>query len=86
MWGNFWQSPQKPPSFVNHHLCCKMIDGKCFINKHSENIGIKTFVIECSNNWYENQLLLNVCKIFLEQTFVKHCQQMLFKCFMYSVQ
>ena len=33
----------------------------------------------------ENQLLLNVCKTFLEQTFTKHCHLILFKYFMLTV-
>ena len=40
------------------------------------------------NDWYENQLLLNVWKTVSEQTFTniyKHCQSMLFKHFMCTV-
>ena len=37
------------------------------------------------NDGYENQLLINVSKTFSEQTFIKHCQQMLFKHFVYTV-
>ena len=48
-----------------------------------ENIS-KTFLKDAD----ENQLLLNVCKTFSEQTFTKHCQKMLFKrfmCFVYQL-
>ena len=51
------------------------------LSKHLiENIS-KIFL----NDGYENQLLWNVSKMFSEQTFTKHCQQMLFKCFMFCV-
>ena len=34
---------------------------------------------------YKNQLLLNLCRTFSEQTFTKYIQRMLFKHFMYTV-
>ena len=37
------------------------------------------------NDGYENQLLLNISKTFSEQTFTKHCHQMLFKHFICTV-
>ena len=37
------------------------------------------------NDAYEIYLLWNVIKMFSKQTFTKHCHQMLFKCFIYTV-
>ena len=60
-------------------MSIKNICDRMFSKHLLENIS-KIF----GNDGYENPLLLSICKTFSEQTFTKHCQQMLFNCFVYT--
>ena len=78
------------------HLCLEIFLGKRLISILKTWVQ-KTVLLECFqtiltkhfknvyNYGYENQLLLNICKTFSEQTLTKHCQDFLFKCFVYNV-
>ena len=39
-------SPLKSPIIAHLHHCLDMFEGEVF-NKHSKNMGLKTFLIEC---------------------------------------